>query len=93
MALEGTALPADAAIITHGCGKTHPIDATSAADEGNRRVEVFLFDGPVDPAPTQPCPLTGCTQYPITARLFRCYSSGKPPVLPGAFLLSVVASP
>jgi outer membrane protein OmpA-like peptidoglycan-associated protein len=65
MALEGTSLPADTAIATHGCGKTHPVDATSGADEGNRRVEVFLFDGPVDPAPVQPCPPGGCSQYAV----------------------------
>ena len=65
MLLEGTTLPADATLVTHGCGKSHPVDATAAADEGNRRVEIFLFDGSVDPAPTQPCPLAGCAQDPI----------------------------
>jgi hypothetical protein len=65
MLLERTTLPADAKLVTHGCGKSHPVDATAAADAGNRRVEIFLFDGSVDPAPTQPCPLAGCAQYPI----------------------------
>lgn len=65
MALEGTSLPGDAVVVTHGCSKTHPIDATSAADEGNRRVEIFLFRGPVDPAPVQPCPPGGCSQYAV----------------------------
>ena len=65
MELEGTTLPATATLVTHGCGETHPVDATTAADQGNRRVEIFLFDGPVDPAPTDPCPLAGCAQYPV----------------------------
>lgn len=63
MALEGTSLPSDATLVRHGCGLFHPIDPTLQADQGNRRVEVFLFDGPVDPAPQNPCPAPGCTQY------------------------------
>jgi len=63
MSLDGTSLPADAKLVIHGCGKFHPIDPTTASDQGNRRVEIFLFDGPVDPAPEDPCPSPGCTQY------------------------------
>jgi len=63
MQLDGTTLPADATLLTHGCGKSHPIDPTAGDDEGNRRVELFLFEGPVDPAPQSPCPANGCSQY------------------------------
>lgn len=65
MLLDGTSLPPSAILVTHGCGEAHPVDATTGADQDNRRVEVFLFDGPVDPPPQQPCPLSGCTQYPV----------------------------
>jgi N-acetyl-anhydromuramyl-L-alanine amidase AmpD/outer membrane protein OmpA-like peptidoglycan-associated protein len=64
MALEGTSLPAGTSLAQHGCGKFHPIDATSQADQGNRRVEIFLFDGPIDPPPQGTCPAPGCQQYP-----------------------------
>jgi hypothetical protein len=64
MSLDGTSLPAGAQLEIHGCGKFHPIDLTTAADQDNRRVEIFLFDGPVDPPPQDPCPAPGCTQYP-----------------------------
>lgn len=64
MQLEGTSLPDGTPLVLHGCGKFHPVDPTLAADEGNRRVEIFLFDGAVDPAPQNPCPAPGCAQYP-----------------------------
>lgn len=64
MELDGTTLPADATLLTHGCGEYHPINQTEGADEGNRRVEIFLFDGQVDPPAQDPCPgPTGCTSY------------------------------
>jgi peptidoglycan hydrolase-like protein with peptidoglycan-binding domain len=63
MALEGTSLPAGTPILQHGCGKFHPIDPTSAADQGNRRVEIFLFDGAIEPPPQSPCPSPGCPEY------------------------------
>ena len=63
MELEGTTLPPDATLLIHGCGKFHPVDLVPGSDEGNRRVEIFLFDGPVDPPPVEPCPSPGCTQY------------------------------
>jgi N-acetyl-anhydromuramyl-L-alanine amidase AmpD/peptidoglycan hydrolase-like protein with peptidoglycan-binding domain len=64
MALAGTSLPAGTTLVQHGCGKFHPIDATAQADEGNRRVEIFLFDGPIDPPPAQTCRAPGCAEYP-----------------------------
>src|SRR4051812_43293620 len=66
MALDGTTLPAGTTIATHGCGESHPSVATadSVALAENRRVEVFFFRGPPDPAPADPCPAGGCAQYP-----------------------------
>jgi len=64
MELEGTTLPADATLVTHGCGLFHPVDSTTQADQGNRRVEIFLFEGPVDPPQENPCPSPGCSEYP-----------------------------
>lgn len=64
MELEGTTLPASATLVTHGCGLFHPVDQTAQADQGNRRVEIFLFDGPVDPPARTPCPAPGCPEYP-----------------------------
>ena len=63
MALEGTSLPASTQLVKHGCGKYHPIDPTTQADQGNRRVEIFLFEGPIDPPPQATCPAPGCTEY------------------------------
>jgi hypothetical protein len=63
MELEGTSLPTSATLVMHGCGLHHPIDPTARADQGNRRVELFLFDGPVDPPAEDPCPAPGCKQY------------------------------
>jgi outer membrane protein OmpA-like peptidoglycan-associated protein len=54
MALDGTSLPAGAGVATQGYGYHHPADPGTGddADAKNRRVEVFVFDGPVpDPLP------------------------------------------
>src|SRR5262249_20804795 len=60
-------LPAGAQLTTHGCGLTHPLPETAGDPNpdqpANRRVEVFLFEGQVDPQPVNPCPASGCTQY------------------------------
>jgi len=64
MALEGTSLPADTHLLSHGCGRFHPIEATNQASLANRRVEIFLFDGDPDPPIQEPCPSPGCTSYP-----------------------------
>jgi outer membrane protein OmpA-like peptidoglycan-associated protein len=65
MGLQGTSMPQGSPpIVTHGCGLFHLAVQTQAACEENRRVEIFLFDGAVDPAPQDPCPSPGCTQYP-----------------------------
>lgn len=64
MELEGTSIDPSTTIVLHGCGKHHPVDPNPSADEDNRRVEIFLFEGAVEPPPANPCPSpAGCTQY------------------------------
>ncbi|HEV8325550.1 MAG TPA: carboxypeptidase regulatory-like domain-containing protein [Myxococcota bacterium] len=48
-------------VTTHGCGESHPEFPTAdgVADERNRRVEIFLFEEAVTPAPVNPCPQPG----------------------------------
>ncbi|HEX7939344.1 MAG TPA: peptidoglycan-binding protein, partial [Gemmatimonadaceae bacterium] len=66
MALEETSLPVGTPLLQHGCGEFHNEVPTvdDVAEPRNRRVEVFLFDGQVDPSPKQPCPAPGCPEYP-----------------------------
>lgn len=67
MASDGTTLPTGTTVVTHGCGETHPADpiGDGADDPVNRRVEVFFFEGPVDPPPVASCPIpAGCAEYP-----------------------------
>jgi outer membrane protein OmpA-like peptidoglycan-associated protein len=72
MQLEGTSLPAGTPLLAHGCGQTHPLPETrdeSKADQPkNRRVEIFLFEGAIDPPPVTPCPPQGCDQWAIWVR-------------------------
>ena len=77
MALDGTSLDAKAPVATHGCGLTHPTPETEGdpaltpAERAkakpdqpvNRRVEVFLFEEKIEPAPRTPCPSSGCVEY------------------------------
>jgi outer membrane protein OmpA-like peptidoglycan-associated protein len=62
MAEDGTTLPGDVVVETHGCGENHPIKPIEGDVPENRRVEIFLFDGP----PTPPVPKTcgPCTEQP-----------------------------
>ncbi|MEM6990750.1 MAG: peptidoglycan-binding protein [Myxococcota bacterium] len=64
MALDGTTLPAEATLQTHGCGEHHlAVPTGDGVDEPeNRRVEVFLFEGDVDPPPRASC--GNCPEYP-----------------------------
>jgi hypothetical protein len=66
MAQPGTTLPAGTPLETHGCGEWHPVVPTpdGVAHPKNRRVELFFFDGPVDPPAPASCPSPGCTAYP-----------------------------
>ena len=67
MAQDGTSLEKGAKLLTHGCGMTHPLpetrNDTNPDQPLNRRVEIFLFDDAVDPAPRSPCPSAGCAEY------------------------------
>lgn len=66
MAIDGTSLPAGTTITTHGAGENFPADETgdSVRDPDNRRVEIFFFDGPIEPAPPGKTSRKGSTQYP-----------------------------
>lgn len=65
MKLDGTTLPPTAALETLGCGENHPeVPTPDGTDEpANRRVEIFLFDGPPEPPNPGTCPGGGCA-YP-----------------------------
>ena len=77
LAAPGTNTPPDASLEVLGCGKRHPKGGDSA---GDRRVDVFLFDGKIAPPPSD-CSggaHPGCKAYgawvkavtePITPRL------------------------
>jgi hypothetical protein len=62
---DGTTIPKDTPLLTHGCGEKHPeIPTDDEVDEKrNRRVEIFIFEGPVEPAPQKKCPDDGCAEY------------------------------
>lgn len=66
MALDGTSLPPGASLITFGCGEHFPVVETDdGVDEPkNRRVELFLFRGAVDPAPAGNVAAKGSSEYP-----------------------------
>ncbi|HYS08601.1 MAG TPA: phage baseplate assembly protein V [Myxococcales bacterium] len=67
MAQDGTSLDKGAKLSTHGCGMTHPLPETkddpNPDQPANRRVEIFLFEEKIDPAPRSPCPSAGCPDY------------------------------
>jgi hypothetical protein len=64
MELDGTTLPAGTTVQTHGCGRTHLFDKAKPFDEVNRRVDIFLFDTVIAPAPQALCPIPGgCAEY------------------------------
>jgi outer membrane protein OmpA-like peptidoglycan-associated protein len=68
MAQDETSLPAGTEVQTHGCGEFHPDQPTgdSVSEPKNRRVEVFLFEGGIQPAPVKPCPSPkGCKEYAV----------------------------
>lgn len=66
MAIDGTSLPAGTDLETHGCGEYHLAVPTpdETEEQGNRRVEVFFFEGPIEPPPQGTCPRPGCPEYP-----------------------------
>jgi outer membrane protein OmpA-like peptidoglycan-associated protein len=70
-ALDGTTLPKSALLATHGCGLTHLAVPTGpgVANAENRRVELYLFEESVTPAPQTPCPAGGgCAEYAVWSK-------------------------
>lgn len=67
MKLDGTSLASTAKLEFHGCGQTHPLPETESDPNPNqpknRRVEVYLFDGEVDPKPVNLEPRQGCGEH------------------------------
>lgn len=67
MGLDGQTLAPEVVVAMHGCGEHHPEVATGdeVSLEANRRVEIFLFEGPATPPPVDVCPgPAGCAEYP-----------------------------
>lgn len=64
MGRDGTSLPPEASLVTHGCGEHHPIEPTADGEESeaNRRTEVFLFEHEVEPPPSEGG--EPCAEYP-----------------------------
>ena len=55
MAIDGTSLPPGTDVARHGCGEYHNAVPTpdETEEQANRRVEVFFFEGPIEPPPDQ----------------------------------------
>jgi hypothetical protein len=67
MAQDETTLPAGTPIETLGLGEFHPEVPTAdgVAKDENRRVEIFLFEGPIAPPAVRPVTKPGSKEYPI----------------------------
>jgi outer membrane protein OmpA-like peptidoglycan-associated protein len=67
MGLDGTSLPAGTALTTHGCGENFPAVETEdgVRSPDDRRVEIFIFDGPIAPPPPGKTSQRGSKQYPV----------------------------
>ena len=65
MAEDGTTLPPQATIETHGCGEHHPAEPTADGVESarNRRTEVFFFEHEITP-PVPAGDGEPCSEYP-----------------------------
>ena len=90
LALDRTSLPPGAKLAAHGCGFTHlAVQTGPNVDEPqNRRVEIYLFEGEVAPAPRAKCPPGGCPEYPQWVA--RTQSSVDLDAPPGSFVAQVV---
>lgn len=66
MALDDTSLPQSATLTTHGCGENFPEEQTGDGKQeaDNRRVEIFFFEGPIDPPPAGKTSAKGASDYP-----------------------------
>jgi OmpA family/Putative peptidoglycan binding domain len=65
MSLVGITLSNGDDIVIHGCDENFPVDQTgdSVRSPENRRVELFLFDGPITPKPASTISKSGSTDY------------------------------
>lgn len=66
MSLDGTTLPPDASLTTHGCGENFPAVETEDGQRSpdDRRVEIFIFAGPIAPPPPGKTSKRGSAEYP-----------------------------
>ena len=66
MAIDGTTLPEGVQAEPHGCGEFFPAAQTAdgVSNAGNRRVDVFFFDGSVHPPNPGPTATEGEPEYP-----------------------------
>ena len=57
MGIDGTSLPPGTDVARHGCGEYHNAVPTpdETEEQANRRVEVFFFEGPIEPPPQPRC--------------------------------------
>jgi outer membrane protein OmpA-like peptidoglycan-associated protein len=65
MALDGTTLPPDVTLTSHGCGENFPYAASgdNKNEAANRRVEFFLFEDAIEPPPAGENSAPGSTEY------------------------------
>lgn len=83
MNIQGTSLPSDVSLTSHGCGEYFPLDALEMnldedpedemEDQGDRRVELFFFDEPFGIQPIPPKNISGkaSLEYPEWVRRAR----------------------
>jgi hypothetical protein len=94
MAQDKTSLPDSAEVTTHGCGEHFP-EFEPGENEDNRRVEIFVFDGPIVPPPQGELSGPGATDYPawlaLTIRSFD-FSTGTTTVVTGSIRLELAAA-
>jgi outer membrane protein OmpA-like peptidoglycan-associated protein len=66
MRLTDTTLPKGTSLISHGCGENFPDIPTGddVREPRNRRVEIFVFDEPIEPAPSSTHSEAGSPEYP-----------------------------